>query len=413
MDQPGKRKHQKIARFGRDVLLAFGLALGLFYLLMKPPPGEFGLMTQLMAITALLSMLAAFGAYRLGWIHRSPRIRLTLMGGYALSGLLVFLNVWVIASLMFASRHDLLLATVLLVFASGIAMAVGYFLSEALTDRILVLRQAARQIAQGRLESRVPLDGRDEMAELAAAFNEMAARLQASDQKQRELEAMRRDLTAWAGHDLRTPLTSIRAILEALADGLVEEPETMRRYLKTAQRDIRSLTHLIEDLFEMSQIDAGGLRLDLQPCALRDLVSDTIESFSELAGREGVTLEGTVEEGIDPLCMDTQRIGRVLNNLVSNALRYTPAGGSVFIGAKLASDAALVEVSNSGEGIRSEDLPHVFERFYRGEKSRSRATGGAGLGLAIARGIIEAHGGQIWVESQPGQGARFVFSLPK
>jgi signal transduction histidine kinase len=239
----------------------------------------------------------------------------------------------------------------------------------------------------------------------------MASQLQAADEKQRELERLRTDLIAWVSHDLQTPLASIRAILEALYDGIVEEPETVKRYLHTAQRDVRSLSALIDDLFQMAQLDAGGIPLEIAEASLSDLISDTLESFSELAARQGVSLEGSAGIDVDPVSMDTQRIGRVLNNLIGNALRHTPAGGRVEVQARRANGGVEVSVCDSGEGIRLEDLPNIFESFYRGEKSRSRATGGAGLGLAIARGIVRAHGGEIRVESQPGD-TRFMFTLP-
>jgi signal transduction histidine kinase len=148
------------------------------------------------------------------------------------------------------------------------------------------------------------------------------------------------------------------------------------------------------------------------PNSIGDLISDTIERFSETARRQNVHLAGEVQPGTDPVTMDAPRIGRVLANLTSNALRHTPAGGQVHLAARRTTGGVEVEVRDTGEGIRPEDLPYVFDRFYRGEKSRSRATGGAGLGLAIARGIVEAHGGSIRVESEAGQGARFVFVLP-
>jgi signal transduction histidine kinase len=399
-------------RFIGGVALTLALALGIFFLLMQPPMRELGLMALFLAVTAVISVAAGYGAYRLGWINHSPRISWVLLGGYALASVLTFLNVWVTARLMFASEHDLLLATVLLLFAGGIAMSVGYFLSVALTDRIITLNRAAKQIAQGNLEARVSVTGNDEMASLARTFNEMAAQLEAADQSQRELEELRRNLIAWAGHDLRTPLASIRAIVEALADGVVEDADTADRYLHTAQREIRSLSLLIDDLFELAQLEAGGLRLELSPNSISDLISDTMESFSELAARQGAVLEGSAEPGVDPVLMDAQLIGRVLSNLMGNALRHTPPGGSVQVQALNVAKGVRVEIIDTGEGIEAEDLPHVFERFYRGEKSRSRATGGAGLGLAIAKGIVEAHGGQIGVESAPGVGTRFFFTLP-
>jgi signal transduction histidine kinase len=399
--------------FAGGVALTLALALGIFYVLMHPPMSEIGAMASFLTITAVISIAAGHGAYRLGWISRSPRVSWTLLGGYALSSILTFINVWVTARLMFASQHDLMLATVLLLFAGGIAMSLGYFLSTALTDNIVALNQATQEIARGRLSVRVPVTGHDEMADLARTFNDMAAQLEAAARKQRELDILRRDLVAWIGHDLRTPLASIRVILEALADGVVEDPAAVERYLHTAQHHIRSLSLLIDDLFDMAQLDAGGLPLERHPNSLSDLISDTLESFSALAARQEIALEGSVAPDVDPVLMDTQKIGRVLANLVSNAMRHTPTGGSVEVRASAALEGGVqVEVRDTGEGISPEDLPHIFEQFYRGEKSRSRDTGGSGLGLAIAKGIVEAHGGRIGVESAPGQGTRFFFTLP-
>jgi len=291
-------------------------------------------------------------------------------------------------------------------------MSLGYFFSSTITDRIVVLSNAARQLAAGRLATRVEVAGHDEMARLASAFNNMAAQLEEATQKQRELEALRRNLIAWAGHDLRTPLASIRAIVEALADGVVEEPGAVQRYLNTAQREIRSLSNLIDDLFQLAQLEAGGLRLERDWSSISDLISDTMESFSQLAARQEIHLEGRVDSDLGLFLMDVQQINRVLSNLVGNALRHTPAGGKVSVMASAKGGGLIVEVCDTGEGIDNQDLPHIFERFYRGEKSRNRTTGGAGLGLAIAKGIVEAHGGQIGVDSQDGPGTRFYFTLP-
>lgn len=403
------------ARFAIGVILILAISLALFILLMAPPMSELGLMALFLGITALVSALAGYTAYRMGWINLSPTLRWTLLGGYALASILTFFNVWFSAQLMFASNHDLLLAIVLLVFAGGMAMVLGYFLSSTVTERIQLLQGAAERLAKGDLRTRVPVQGRDEVAMLATAFNQMAEQLQAADQKQRELENMRRDLIAWVSHDLQTPLTSMRAILEALSDGVVDEPEMVNRYLNTAQRDVRSLSALIDDLFQMAQLDAGGFPLNRAQASLNDLVSDTLESFSELAYRESITLEGKVESDVDPVNMDTQAIGRVLNNLISNALRHTSAGGKIHISARRTDQDVEVSVSDTGEGIRAEDIPQIFERFYRSEKSRNRGTGGAGLGLAITRGIIRAHGGDIRAESDgvPGKGTRFTFHIPR
>ena len=398
-------------RYILGVILTIGFSLSIFYWVMSPPMGELQLMALFLAITALISSLAGYLAYRLGWIALTPSIRWGLLAIYAISSILTFFNVWFSARLMFASEHDLLLASVLLVFAGGMAMALGHFLSSTMTERLDLLKQGAKALAQGDLKTRVKVFGRDEIATLGSSFNQMAAQLQTADQKQRELENLRRDLIAWISHDLQTPLASMRAVLEALSDGVVQDPETVNRYLSIAQRDERSLSVLIDDLFQMAQLDAGGIPLDKADSSLSDLISDTLESFSELAKRQSITLEGSADSKVDPVVMDTQRIGRVLNNLIGNALRYTPNGGLVEVRAQRAGLSVEVSVRDSGDGIRPEDLPNIFQSFYRGDKSRSRSTGGAGLGLAIARGIVRAHGGEIRVESKPGNTC-FIFSLP-
>ena len=403
-----------LTRLAFGLLLIVLVSLAFFNMLMSPGSNELGLMALFLGVTALASALIGYGAYRFGWINLSPTLRWTLLGGYALASILTFFNVWFSAQLMFASQHDLLLAIVLLIFAGGIAMILGYFLSSTVTARINQLKGAAQKLAEGELQTRVPVSGRDEVSALAVAFNQMATQLETADQKQRELETLRNDLIAWVGHDLQTPLTSMRAILEALSDGVVEEPEMVKRCLLTAQRDVMSLSALIDDLFQMSQLDAGGFPLERANASLSDLVSDTLESFSHLAVQQGIKLEGKVESKVDPVFMDTRAIGRVLNNLISNALRHTPGGGEIRVEARRTGSGVEVNVSDTGEGVRAEDIPHIFERFYRGDAARSRHSGmgGAGLGLAIARGIIQAHGGEIQVESRVGHGTRFLFHIP-
>src|SRR5512141_2670719 len=229
-----------LVRLVLGILSILAVSLAFFKLLMSPPSHELGLMALFLGVTAFASALVGYGAYRFGWVNLSPTLRWTLLGGYGLASILTFFNVWFSAQLMFASQHDLLLAIVLLVFAGGIAMILGYFLSSTVTTRINLLKDAAQKLAQGDLQTRVPVSGRDEVSALAATFNRMAQQLQTADEKQRELENLRNDLIAWVGHDLQTPLASMRAILEALSDGVVEDSEMVRRYLLTAQRDVMS-----------------------------------------------------------------------------------------------------------------------------------------------------------------------------
>jgi signal transduction histidine kinase len=405
-------------RFPPALRLAFGVALVVlaslagFYWLMDPPRAELQLMGLLLALTAGGSAIAGYGAKRLGWLERAPALHWSFLGGYIFSSLLTFLNVWITAKLMFVSEHDLLLATVLLGFATGLAVLIGYFLSSVMVSRIGSLRQVAETVSQGDFSARANAQGRDELARLSQTFNQMASQLQLARQRQTEMERSRRELIAWVSHDLQTPLASIRAMVEAIADGVVEDPDTRQRYLHTIQREIQGLSALIDDLFQLAQLDAGGLNLDRQMESLSDLISDTLEGFSELAAQRKVSLLGEVEPEIDPVWMDARHIGRVLDNMLKNALHHSPAGGQVRLQARRQGNQVEISVSDSGPGIPPGDLPFIFERFYRGEKSRNRQTGGAGLGLAIARGIVEAHGGQLRAENQPGQGAMFSIRLP-
>jgi signal transduction histidine kinase len=411
--QPTRQPLTLFLRFMVGVIVTLALTLLIFYLAMRPPAVEFQSMVLFLTITALISFVIVFLAYRLGWVRRTPSLKWTLVSSYVLASVLTFINVWVTARLMFINQHDLTLATILLIFAAGIAIALGYVLATALTDSIAALNRSAAALAQGRLDTRVAVQGSDEMAALARAFNHMAAQLEEADRRQREAEQLRRNLIAWVGHDLRTPLTSMRAIIEALDDGMVEDPATVQRYVSTVRRDIGALSLLIDDLFEMAQIDAGGLTLDRQPNALTDLISDTLESFSEAAHARRIALAGRVAPGVDPVTFDARQLGRVLNNLFDNALRHTPEGGKVYAEARPRGREVLITVRDTGSGIAPGDVPFVFEQFYRGEKARSRATGGSGLGLAIAKSIVEAHGGRIWVESKPGEGTIFAVALPR
>jgi signal transduction histidine kinase len=276
--------------FALGVLLVLLVSLLIFNLIMSPPAADFRQMGLFLSITAVISVVAGYVVYRMGWASQTPSIRWALLGGYALSSILTFLNVYLTARLMFASQHDLLLATVLLIFAGGIAMVLGYFLSNTITDRIQRLQQAAVQISKGDLDIKVDEQGKDEVAALAHSFNEMTAKLEAAAVQQKELEQLRSDLIAWVSHDLQTPLTSVRAILEALADGVAEDPQTQERYLRTAQRNIQSLSVLIDDLFQMAQLDTGGLPLEREWGSITDLISDTLESFRQMAENQSVNL---------------------------------------------------------------------------------------------------------------------------
>jgi len=410
--QSDKARHRPLAVFVAGTVAAIIVALLVFALLMRPPQQDFVAMSAFLGITALVSLGVGVAAARLGWMRRSPRLVWTLMGGYLLAAVLTFLNVLFSARLMFLNRHDLLLASVLLVFAGIIAASLGYLLSGGVVDAVTRLNRAAGEVAAGDVDVQVPVDGSDEVAALAASFNEMTRRLRKAEAERSEAEAARRDLLTAVGHDLRTPLASVRVILEALSDGVVDDPGTVARYLRTARGELDALSLLVDDLFMLAQLDAGGFEMERQPNSLNDLISDTLESFSVRAEQQHVTLRGEPSQSSGTAAFDARYVGRALANLVENALRYTPPGGEVVLRTGGVPGGLSVEVSDTGPGIAAADLPRVFERFYRGEGSRNRATGGSGLGLAIVKGVVEAHGGSVGVEAPPGRGTTFSFVLP-
>jgi signal transduction histidine kinase len=314
-----------------------------------------------------------------------------LVGAGLVGSLLLLGMVLAGARAMFISEHDRSILLTMLLFASLLAVGFSLYGAAPLARRVEQLRRGTAQLAGGDLGAKVPVEGQDELAALAEDFNRMAQDLAEASAREKEAEKARRDLIAAVSHDLRTPLASTRALIEAVADGVVEDPETQARYLASARSELEKLGRLVDDLFELSRIDAGALRLNLEEVSLRDLISDTLSGFKHQAERKGVRLVGEVSDGVDP----------------------TPADGTIVLRAEPGEDVVQVEVADTGEGISPEDLPRVFERSFRGERSRTRAgTGdGAGLGLAIARGLIEAHGGEISVESRPGHGSRFCFTL--
>jgi signal transduction histidine kinase len=353
------------------------------------------------------------GALVLGVISRVRQFGLRQQIAIALCGgaLVALLNVLVTAWLMFISPHDLGLLLLLLLFSLLVSLSFAAVISRALVGSLRELVGAARRLAGGDLTVRVAVAGRGELRELAHDFNSMAERLQAAFQHERDLDMARRSLVASVSHDLRSPLASLRVAAEALQDGVVSNAEDVQRYLRAMLQDIGYLSRLIDDLFELARLEGGSLVLDRTETSLRDLISDTLESMQLRAQKCGVQLQGAVDG--DPLVVaDGAKLQRVLDNLLDNALRFSPSGGQVELTARQEGGAVVVAVRDSGGGIEPADLPHVFDRFYRGDRSRRREDGATGLGLAIARGFVEAHGGKIWVENDPGRGAAFIFTLP-
>lgn len=399
------------------LILASGLILALvvtallFMTLMQPPLAEMRALISTLAFTSLLSLGLGYFLYKRGWA-RSTSLLWTLSLTYVWAALLTIFNVTILQNQMFVSQHDLILGGVLLLFAAIIAVTFGIFVSSTITADLRQISGTAQRLAGGDLEARVPINGRDEVAQVALAFNQMAEQLQEVQTQREDLDRLRRDLIAWASHDLRTPLTSIRVRAEALNDKVIEDSESRQRFYRGILSDVMALDHLIDDLLELAQLDAGGLQLEMTPLSLGDLLSDSLDRFQPMADQRNITLSATIGQDVDPVQVNATKISRVLDNLLGNALRYSPQGGSIIIAAERNSEGVQVSVDDNGSGFDENDIPRLFEQFYRGEQARSRATGGAGLGLAIARGIVEAHDGRIWAENNPAGGARIVFILP-
>ncbi len=396
-------------------LLAPIVALGLAALWLQAPFGDLVLLAEILFASEVISLALGWLAYRLSLRLRLANVQLKIALTFALGLGVTLLNILFVSIPMFLSAHDSGLLLILLLFATLVALGFGRLMAHSITGNLEHLAHTAERIAAGDRGTRAHVRSGDEVEMVAAAFNAMVQRLDEAQAREKELEQSRRNLVAAISHDLRTPLTSLRAMVEAINDGVVTDEASVRRYLALAQLEITSLSQLVDDLFELTQLDAGAMNWSKEPASLRDLISDTIESMQAQADAKGVRLSGVVDPAVDPVVMNSLKMQRVLYNLLQNAIRHTPAGGLVSIAAQPCEQGhqARVEVSDTGDGIAPADLPHVFEPFYRGDKARARDGSGAGLGLAIAQGIIEAHGGKIDVTSAPGVGTHFVITLPR
>lgn len=364
-----------------------------------------------------VAIIVGYSAYRLRLVRWLWSLRYAVLVAMLLTVMLIFLNIWVTAHLMFISEYDLEIVGILLVVAGAVALIFGFFISRAITDGIRELAVAAEQLANGDLDVRLDVQGNDELAQFALTFNWMVERLREVDAQKRALDQQRRDLIAWASHDLRTPVTAIRAMSEAILDEVVTDHETMMRYVRHMNQETRQLSRLIDALFELAQLDSGHLQIDKIPVSLRDLISDIVGAHAPRADAAGLDVTCDVAADLDPVNLAPDKIGRVLNNLLDNAIRYTPAGGQIHLHAHRNSVAgsAVIAVRNHALGMPLLDPTLVFTRFYRRDPARHQSEDGqrgAGLGLAIARGFVEAHGGQITVASDAGTGVTFTITLP-
>jgi signal transduction histidine kinase len=354
-----------------------------------------------LALVVAAATLAAGTLAALG-LRLLPTVHARLIGLALLAVALPLAAVLLSGIAMFHMGADVVVLAV--AAASSSAAVLGALLvTRSISLPVGRLARASERLAGGDFSVRAPDDGPAELAALGRAFNEMAAKLE-------QLFDARRQLVAWASHDLRTPLASLQAMLEAVEDGVVPADH----YVRAMREQVRTLAALVDDLFELAQIDAGALTLELGEWAVEPLVQSCLRGLEAEATARRVRLVSRIDAQAPAVRIAPDKVERVLFNLLTNALRHTPSDGSVAVVVRpeAGADELVVAVEDTGEGLGPGAEGRMFERFWRGDAARTRAFGGAGLGLAIARGLVEAHGGRIWAENRAGGGARVSFTLP-
>ena len=333
-------------------------------------------------------------------MSRLPTLRVQLallvLAAVCLPLVVVLSSGWVMLGM-----HDKTKIVAVAVASALTGLAAAFMLARRILRPLERLRTASAQLSRGDLSARASESGPRELVELSTAFNEMAANIE-------QLFDARRELVAWASHDLRTPLASLGAMVEAVEDGLAAPDE----YLPLIREQLRILTSLVNDLFEVALIDAGAVKLDLRDGSLDDLIASSFGTIRAEAETRNIRLESRTPRTRLPVRMAPEKVERVLLNLLANAVRHTPDGGTVSVVVEPADDGFLVAVEDTGTGVTRLAARRMFDLFWRDDESRTRSTGGAGIGLAVAQGLVRAHGGTIWAENRSAGGARVAFTLP-
>ncbi|WP_282695300.1 HAMP domain-containing sensor histidine kinase [Streptomyces sp. CC208A] len=336
--------------------------------------------------------------------RRSVAVSLTVVAAVTVTAMLA--GTLAVAQAMFLSAHDLWVVTVVVAMAALVSLGTALVLGRWVVARSRALARAARDFGDGGSFSAPAGTATAELAALTRELAATSAKLDASRRRERSLETSRRELVAWISHDLRTPLAGLRAMAEALEDGLAADPA---RYHRQIRVEVDRLTTMVTDLFELSRLHAGALTLSPIRMSVYDLVDDALSGAAPLARENGVRLVGE-EVAAVPVEVDGKEMTRVLANLLVNAIRHTPADGTVAVAAEHRADSVVLSVTDGCGGIPDEDLSRVFDTGWRGTEARTPPAG-AGLGLAIVRGIVEAHAGRAEVHNVPG-GCRFEVTLP-
>ncbi len=380
------------------------VGLAAFEILMDPSPEDRIVLYSVFGGAALVSALIAVTAPRFASRARTLRAAVLVPAVAALG--VAALAVAASALSMFLDSHDLTLLFVALALGVGLGITLAVAVSRRLTDDLERLTSTARAVGEGDLSVRSGITRRDEVGEVAQAMDGMISALAASWVERDRQEDARRQLISAVGHDLRTPLTALRAALEAVRDGVAPDPN---RYLEAMVEDVEVLDRLIDDLFLASRLEAGGIDLAVEEVDLSELLEGAAEALTPVAAKRSVAISVGVR-GPVPVRADPAALGRAVRNLLENAIRHAPAGTDVEIDVEADGGSAVVRVSDRGAGFPGDFTARAFDPFTRPDPSRARADGGAGLGLAIARGIVNAHHGSIWIEDAPG--GQVAFRIP-
>ncbi len=382
-----------------------GLALAVSEAAMRPTPEE---RLTLYGLFAAAAVVAGAVAWWLTRVHRRlPSLRWTILV-VAVAAVAVASGVVIVAATaMVLAPGEVRLVLAALTLGTGLGVLVAIGVTGPLTADLRHLADAARRVADGDLEVRTEVDRADEVGELARSLDRMVDRLARFEAERERDEAARRRLLVAIGHDLRTPLATLQAAIEALQDGVAADPE---RYLRSMAGDVDLLRGMVDDLLVLTGLEAGELRLERLPVDLAEIADGAVEALAPVAARTGMTIELTTD-GSGPVVGDPRALDRVLRNLLDNAIRHGPDGSGVTVGVSGDGEVMTVRVRDEGPGFPVDFVERAFERFSRADAARRRGGGGTGLGLAIARELVEAHGGRIWIE--PGdRGATVVFRIP-
>jgi signal transduction histidine kinase len=336
-------------------------------------------------------------------------MRQSLLAVAIVSAVVGLANLVVLARQMFVNDHDAATLGVLFLYSTGAGVGAALALARARSRAVAQLAETARTLGEGDLDARVGrLDGGPELDTLARTLDDMATQLQEAVERERRVEATRRDLVTAVSHDLRTPLSSLRAMVEAIDEGVIEDAPGLRRYAMEMRRSVSQLVSMVDDLFELVRIDAGAVEIETHQARLVEIVNSAVATVEVQAREKRLSVVTDLNGAEEAPC--SPRITRVLQNLLVNAVRHTPADGTVRVHASRSEDWLVVAVEDTGEGMAPEDLARVFKPFFRADPARSGT--GAGLGLALARRIVESLGGRIEAESRPAVGSRFSIQLP-